>query len=150
VRKSRDGKLFIAGQDRRARHTHGGDPAHIGNVTFVVTNDSDRARRITGKRADFLRDHGCDAPASTVVSHPKLAGLVFEEDDDPRVETLTLEIPPGTSRAIRVGFTAVDAYYAWCDRFAIRVHFSVDGREMLAPVAELAVIRMEPLNRGID
>ncbi|MCA9599127.1 MAG: hypothetical protein KC776_37710, partial [Myxococcales bacterium] len=34
---TRDGKLFIAGQDRPARHTHGGAPARIGQVTFAVT-----------------------------------------------------------------------------------------------------------------
>lgn len=145
VAKSRDNLVFIAGQDRHARHTHGGEPAHIGNVTFVLTNDGDRVRRITAQRADFLRDHGCEAPPSTVASHPKLTGLAFEDDEDYRGETSTLDIPAKSSRAVRVNFAPVEAYYTWCDRFAIRVRFSVDGKETLAPVAELVVMRVEPV-----
>lgn len=145
VSKSKDGLLHIAGQDRRARHTHGGAPARVGNVTFVITNDGQRARRVTAKSADFLRDKGCEAPPSTVVSHPQLSELIFEDDDDPRGSTLTLEIPARSSRAVRVGFASVEAYYVYCDRFAIRVQFSVDERETLAVTSELAVMRVTPV-----
>ncbi|HMR77704.1 MAG TPA: hypothetical protein PKD61_21495, partial [Polyangiaceae bacterium] len=141
-----DRKLYIAGQDRPARHTHGGAPARIGSVTFAVTNDSKQARKISVQRIEFLRDHGCDAPPSTVVSRPKLGALIFEEDDDVRSKP-KLEIAPGTSREVRVGFQSVDAYYVWCDRFAIRVHFLVDGVHSLAPIAELVVTRVQPLRR---
>ncbi len=143
---TRDRKLFIAGQDRSARHAHGGAPARIGSVSFAVTNDSDEVRRITAKRVEFLRDKDCEAPPTTVASRPKLGDLVFEDDEDPRAPTLSLDIPPKTSREVRVGFESVEAYYVWCDRFAIRVQFTVKG-ESLAPVAELAVMRMEPLLR---
>jgi hypothetical protein len=142
---TRDGKLFIAGQDRHARHTHGGDAAHIGDVTFVVTNDSDRPRKITAKGVEFLHDSSCEKPAATVRSKPKLGSIIFDDDEDYRGATTSLSIPAKTSKAVNVGFEPVSAYMAWCDRFAIRVRFSVDGKETLAPVADLRVIRMQPL-----
>ena len=86
------------------------------------------------------------APASTVALRPKLDGLLPEEDDDPRPATKSLEIPAGASLAVRVEFDAVSAYMASCDRFAIRVRFEVNG-EKLAPIADLHVMRMEPIRR---
>ncbi len=142
---TRDGKLFIAGQDRHARHTHGGDAAHIGNVTFVVTNDSDRPRKITAQGVEFLHDSSCEKPAATLRSKPKLGSIIFDDDEDYRAATATLSVPPKTSKAVNVNFEPVSAYMVWCDRFAIRVRFSVDGKETLAPVADLRVIRVQPL-----
>lgn len=43
-----------------------------------------------------------------------------------------------------VGFTAVPAYYVYCDRFAFRVYFHVDG-EKLAVIDEVNITREEPL-----
>ncbi len=144
--RSRDGRLVVTGHDRHARHTHGGAPARIGNVTFTVANDGDRPRKLTCKSVDFLRDHGCEAPASTIVSHPKLSGLAFERDDDLRTTT-SLELPAKSSLDVRVFFEPVEAYYTYCDRFAIRVHLGLDGGESLAPTAELLIMRMEPVER---
>lgn len=117
---TKDRKLFIAGQDRGARHLHGGAPAHIGYVRFIITNDSDENRRVTATRVAYLRDHGCEAPPTTVVSRPNL-GYFYEDGEYPKDATTTLDIPPHTSETVMVTFEAVDAYYVWCDRFPIEV-----------------------------
>ena len=142
---TRDGKLFIAGQDRPARHTHGGAPARIGQVTFAVTNDGAAPRTIEAKSVELLHDSSCEKPASTVRSKPKLASVMFDDDEDYRGATTRLAIPPGSSKDVVVQFEPVEAYMAWCDRFAIRVGFSVDGKETLSAVADLRVIRVQPL-----
>lgn len=142
---TQDRLLFIAGQDRGARHLHGGAPARIGYVRFVVTNDSDQKRRVTATQVAYLRDHRCGATPTTVASRPKL-GYLYVDGEYPKDATTSLDIPPHSSETVMVSFEAVEAYYVWCDRFAIRVSFQVGG-ESLAPVAELQVVRVTPVRR---
>ena len=138
------GHFEIRGITGHARHTHGGAPALLGYARFAFANRGDRPRKVAVGDIEFLSgSHDCENPPRRVVSHLKAGGILME-DGKQRESALQVELKPGSSVEAVVGFTTVPAYYVYCDRFAFRVHFRVDG----APVVvtdEVLVTRMEPL-----
>lgn len=79
-----------------------------------------------------------------LVSRPRVGGMLLD-DGEQRQSATEVEVKPGTVEAI-VGFSAVPAYYVYCDRFAIRVDFLVEGSRV-AVTDEIVVTREEPLRR---
>lgn len=129
----------VAGVDGTARHTHGGEPAHLGTARFTVSCAS--ATTLGVEHIEFLMGGDCAALPSRVASAPKVGGLMVE---GMKASALTVTIPAGKPTALDVSFPAVDAYYVHCDRFAFRVSFRAGG-ELLVATAETNVEREEPL-----
>jgi len=139
-------KFEIRGVTGQARHTHGGPPAQLGHASFVLVNRGDRARRVSVVDIEFLQgSKDCDQPPSQIVSHPKSGGILLS-DGKQRQSAPEVEVKAGATVEAIVGFTAVPAYYVYCDRFAFRVYFLVDG-EKLAVIDEVNITREEPLHR---
>jgi hypothetical protein len=135
--------VTIEGHGEYASHTHGGAPARIGGASFVVINRRDQAveLKITGTR--WLVAHSCELPRDER-ARPKPAGLAF---DDGLIDgTMTLKIPAGATKTVRIGHQVQDAYMAWCDRFATAAQFELAG-QALEVIAEHHVVRREPLRR---
>ena len=127
-----------------AYHTHGGPGAQLGDARFVVHSEDAHRHMLTVSGVDFLGGRSCTEPPTTVKAHPTFAGL-FAEDRGQRESTKTLAIPPKSELSISVGFgPSVEAYYVYCDRFAFRVRFELDG-DTLEVVSETTVTREEPL-----
>jgi hypothetical protein len=83
-----------------------------------------------------------------VRSHPNLTGLRIDDDSPWKTGASTqVELPAGASVEIVAYFAPIEAYTAWCERFAFRVTFELDGSEQLSAVAETFVARVEPLRR---
>ncbi len=146
--KSPDGAILVTGRDGHARHAHGGPPARLGEAHFRVTNQSDRPRTLRPTKIEALRSDGCDVP-SEVTARPKLTDVATEGYHDPAAPSREdLEIPPRAEIDLVVSFSPpVDAYMAWCQRFAFRVTFDLDGGGRLTAVAETHVARFEPRRR---
>lgn len=123
-------------------HSHGGEAAHLSGARFVVHNGNARTANVSVVRVEYLTGHSCDVLPSTVRSRPKIDGLsVGSAPPAARVA-----IPPGSSTPVTVEFASVDAYYTYCDRFAFRVTFDVDGARVQS-TAETEVSRVEPPRR---
>lgn len=138
------GKFVIRGVTQHAIHTHGGAPAQIGHASFVFENRSDKPRRVSVIDIEFLRGNkNCEHAPQTVVSHPKSGGILLA-DGKQRESAPQVEVKAGATVNATVGFVAVPAYYVYCDRFALRIHFQVDG-EKVAVIDEVNVTREEPL-----
>jgi hypothetical protein len=138
------GKFEIRGVTGHARHTHGGDAAHLGHARFVFINHDDKPHRVSVVDVEFLRGiKSCDIPPSQVASHPKSGGILLQ-DGNQRESAPQVEVKAGATVEAMVGFTSVEAYYVYCDRFAFRVHFRVDG-ERIAVIDEINVARVSPL-----
>lgn len=136
----------IRGITGQARHLHGGPPAQIGHARFTFINRSGKPQQVSVAHIEFL--HGnkdCDHPPAQVASHPKSGGILLE-DGVQRESAAQVVVKPGATVDATVGFTAVPAYYVYCDRFAVRVHFLVGG-EKLAVKDEINITRMEPLRQ---
>jgi hypothetical protein len=138
------GAVTVAGRDGHAMHTHGGPAARVGDAQFRVTVAGEAPVTLTVTRIEALTGHSCDAPPAEVTSYPTFGGL-FPEDGSATESATSLVVRPGTLD-VTVGFTAVEAYYSWCDRFAFRVTFDVGGAPLVA-VAETNVTRVEPYDR---
>lgn len=133
----------IHGITGHARHMHGGPPAQIGDVRFTFANRSAKPRQVTVTDIEFLQGNkDCDHPPAKVTAHPKSGGILLE-DGVQRESSQNVTVKAGATVEASVGFTAMPAYYVYCDRFAVRVHFQVDG-EKLVVVDEIAVVRVEP------
>jgi hypothetical protein len=140
---SADGEVAIQGLDGYARHTHGGAPARLGWARFRVENRGRKPRAIRAEAVDYLHGHSCEVAPAEVRASPKPTGLLAE-DGVQKESAPSITLAPGAALEIIVGFApAVDAYYVFCDRFAFRVRFGVDGAP-LAVVAETHVARVEP------
>ena len=87
-------------------------------------------------------------PPSKVISHPKSGGILLG-DGTQRESAPQVEVKAGATVEATVGFPSVPAYYLYCDRFAFRVHFRVDG-EKIAVIDEVNITRMEPLRPHDD
>ena len=139
-------KFEIHGVTGQAMHTHGGPPAQLGHASFIFANRGDQARHVSVVDIEFLQgSKDCDHPPSKIVSHPKSGGILLS-DGKQRQSAPEVEVKAGATVEATVGFTAVLAYYAYCDRFAFRVYFHVDG-EKLAVIDEVNITREEPLRR---
>ena len=130
----------IAGQDGSALHTHGGSPAQLGSARFRVMWQGPASARLTVTRIEYLTGHDCEAAPATPHGEPTLGGL-FVDGMKESARELTLE--SGKAVDVTVGFTPVEAYYSWCDRFAFRVTF-IAGAVSLTATAETNVTREEP------
>lgn len=140
------GQVIIQGVTTFASHMHGGAPAQLGHARFQVENRGTQPLRLTVTDIEFLRGiHDCEHPPRQVASHPRFGGL-FVEASDPRESTREIELKPGRTIQLSVGFASVPAYGVYCDRFAFRVHFQI-GREKAAAISEARVIRREPLRQ---
>jgi hypothetical protein len=139
-----DGTVIIRGLDGSAMHTHGGAPARLGGATFQVTNQSCRSRTIQAETVEHLYGRSCTEAPAQVRARPRSAGLLV--DDGSQTESRpSVTVAPGADVAVSLGFSpSVQAYYTFCDRFAFRVRFRVDG-DPLVVVAETIVTREEPL-----
>lgn len=137
----------ITGQDGTAMCTHGGEPAHLGEATFLVARQGDAtppsAGALTVTRIEYLTGDACEPPPSSVHSEPVFAGLFVRGMSE---SARSVTVAPGNPIRVEVGFPAVDAYYVHCDRFAFRVTFQA-GPHTLTAVAETNVTRVEPLLR---
>ena len=121
-------------------HSHGGEAAHLREARFVVHNGNARTANVSVVRVEYLTGHSCNVLPSTVRSTPKIDGLsVGSAPPAARVA-----IPPESRTPITVEFAPVDAYYTYCDRFAFRVTFDVDGTPVQS-TAETEVSRVDPL-----
>lgn len=139
-----DGTFIIRGVTQHARHTHGGESAHIGHVRFELENRGTTARKLTVAGIEFLRGiKDCEHAPSEVASRPKSGGI-FLEDGTQKESRPQVVVKAGAKVGATVGFVAVDAYYVYCDRFAVRVRFNVDGTPIVV-TDEVVVMRMEPL-----
>lgn len=139
-----DGTFAIRGITQHARHTHGGEPAHIGHVRFEIENRSTTARKLTVAGIEFLQGNkDCENAPSKVAAQPKSGGI-FLEDGVQKESSQQVVVKAGAKVVAMVGFVAVDAYYVYCDRFAVRVRFNVDGTPLVV-TDEVVVMRIEPL-----
>lgn len=139
-----DGTFTIRGVTGHARHTHGGESAHIGHVRFEIENRGTTARKLTVAGIEFLRGiKDCEHAPSEVASRPKSGGI-FLEDGVQKESRPQVTVNAGAKVGAMVGFVAVDAYYVYCDRFAVRVRFNVDGSPLVV-TDEVVVMRIEPL-----
>lgn len=129
----------IAGQDVVAFHTHGGPPARLGEARFRVLWQGPDPGALTVNRVEYLTGHDCQAPPTEVRSEPTFGGLYVE---GMKQSARDLTVKGGTPLVVTVGFSEVDAYYTWCDRFAFRVTFRV-GTATLSAIAETNVTREE-------
>jgi hypothetical protein len=78
-----------------------------------------------------------------VAARPTSGGLLA--DDGVQKESAPeITVAAGAHVKVTVGFTSVEAYQVFDDRFAFRVGFAVDG-EALEVVAETHVVRVTPL-----
>jgi hypothetical protein len=134
------GLLAVTGTDSHARHTHGGAPAWVGRATFAVRWDGDAATSLSVDSLSFLRGRDCDAPPSEAT--PLTVGGLITPTMTERAETI--ELSPGTTVEVTIGFPAVEAYYIHCDRFAFQATLHAGGQAAVA-VAEVMVVRVEPL-----
>ena len=139
-------KFEIHGVTGQARHIHGGPPAQLGHASFVFANRGNQERRVSVIDIEFLQgSKDCDHPPSKIVSHPKSGGILLS-DGKQRQSSPEVTVKAGATVEATVGFTTVPAYYVYCDRFAFRVYFQVDG-EKLAVIDEVNITRVEPLRR---
>jgi len=142
-------KLEIRGVSGTARHTHGGAPAQLGHARFVFANHDEKSHRVSVVDIEFLQGiRSCDHSPNKVVSHPKSGGILLA-DGTQQESAARVEVKAGATVEATVGFASVPAYYVYCDRFAFRVHFQVDG-EKIAVIDEINITRMEPLRRHDD
>ena len=140
------GDFEIQGITGHARHLHGGPPAQIGHAGFTFVNRSAKPQQVSVMQIEFL--HGnkdCNHPPAQVASHPKSGGILLD-DGVQRESAAQVTVKPGATVGATVGFTAVPAYYVFCDRFAVRVHFLVGG-ERLTVIDEINITRVEPLRQ---
>lgn len=141
---SAQGRFEIHGLAGEARHLHGGPPAQLGHARFVFLNRGDAPRRVSVVDIEFLQNvKDCENPPSKTVAHPKSGGILLE-DGVQRESAAQVEVKANATVEATVGFAAVPAYYVYCDRFAFRVHFLIDG-EKLAVIDEVTLTREEPL-----
>jgi hypothetical protein len=115
-----------------AMHEHGGHPAQLYDAKFTVHNGGSQPAVVNVTRVDFLESYSCDVFPNTLRSSPK-------------PQPLRVTVPAGSTMPLEVHFSGVPAYEAWCERFAFRVTFDVDGTAMQS-TAETHVVRIEPLN----
>lgn len=144
--QTRDGSFLIRGVTGHVRHLHGGPAAQIGSASFLFANRSDKPRTVAVRAIEFL--HGvkdCENPPQRVVSRPKPAGILLQ-DAKQQSSAPRVEVAAGVSVPAVVGFAEVPAYYVFCDRFAVRVRFEVDGEPVVA-TDEIKVLRVEPLRQ---
>lgn len=66
------------------------------------------------------------------------------DDGIQRASAHLVEVKAGATVAASIGFTSVPAYDVYCDRFAFRFHFLVDGEKVVV-IDEVNITRMEPL-----
>ena len=139
---SSSGHVHVVGIDDYAGHMHGGPAAWVGGATFEFTVAEGSEVEMTVTRIEFLTGRSCENPPSEVSSEPSFGGL-WADQLGMTESALALTLPSGLTE-VSVGFAAVEAYYVYCDRFAFRVTFDVDGEELVA-VSETLVTRREPL-----
>lgn len=141
----RDGVRFTA-VTGHARHTHGGEPAHVSSARVDFTNEG-ATHRLRVAAVDFLSDHGgdCHGLATTFRKHLEPSGLRFADDEGyaPNGEVV---VAPASRGQLEVYFEPADAYYTYCDTFAFRVQLLVDATPKVV-VVELQVTRVEPMRR---
>lgn len=139
-----DGAFIIRGVTQHAIHTHGGAPARIGHVRFEIENRGTAARKLSVAGIEFLRgSKSCEHAPSQIASRPKSGGILVE-DGTQKESRAQVVVKAGAKVGATLGFVAVDAYYVYCDRFAVRVRFSVDGSPLVV-TDEVVVMREEPL-----
>ncbi len=144
VASTSDGEFTLRGLDRSVRHTHGGEPARLGHVAVEATNRGRVPRRLRAVAVEFLHGHDCENPPAQIVATPRPSGLLVLTGGVQRDSTLDVAVAAGATVEAEVGFApAVEAYSTWCDRFAFRVLFRVDGSAPLSVVSEMRVIRVE-------
>ena len=137
-------KLEIRGVSGQAMHTHGGAPAQLHHARFAFANHDEKSHWVSVVEIELLQGmKGCDHPPDKVVSHPKSGGILLS-DGIQRESAPRVEVKAGATVGATVGFTSVPAYYVYCDRFAFRVYFQVDG-EKVAVIDEVNITRMEPM-----
>lgn len=136
------GPWTIAGLDGQQMHTHGGRGADLGHARFRVVYAGEDPALLTVTQVEDLTGSACDQPPEHVRSTPQFGGL-FVESGSMRESVRTLTVHPGTLE-LTVGFEAVEAYMAWCDRYASRVTFDAGGVPLVV-VAETWVTREEPM-----
>ena len=138
----------ITGRESHAMHTHGCDPAHVSDARFAVQNDDDVEHVIRVESVDYLVDHGvqpCTGVASTFFKQLPPSGIRFDDADAGFDMKTFVVVPPHAERGVVIGFSVADAYYTYCDTFAFRAVFRVEGiAGALIAVAPLSVMREEP------
>lgn len=133
-------RVVVRGEDQRRSHAHGGEPATVGGARFSIRNDGPAPLRVAVRRVEWLTSPSCDGPFE-VRATPRVAGLAIDDGPTER----SVRVPTGDS-SVEVEFEAQPAYYAYCDRFAARVTFDVEGEAVRAS-AEWLIARREPLSR---
>ena len=131
----------INGRGKRTSHTHGGDPAWIGEASFVVDNRRDEPLDLFLVATRWLVDASCEVPYRER-AQPRPAGI---ENEQGLIDgTMTITIAAQTVQTIRIGHEVQPAYMASCDRFATAAVFELDG-EAVEVIAEHRVTRRQPL-----
>jgi hypothetical protein len=132
--------VVIRGEEQRRSHAHGGEPASVGSARFEIRHDGPGPLRVSVRRVEWLTSPTCDG-AFVVRATPRASGLALDDG----APAASVHVPPGTT-TVEVEFDAQSAYYAYCDRFAARVTFDVEGERVRA-TAEWLIARREPLSR---
>jgi hypothetical protein len=140
---SADGRVSILGRGEYAVHDHGGPPAHIGSASFEVHNQRERPLRVSVRDIEWLVGSGCNPPRA-VAAHPALGELRLGRGGQGVGASVT--VPTKSKVDIEVGYAWQEAYMTFCDRFATRVIFDVEG-EAIPALAEHHVVRRTPLSR---
>ena len=136
--------LTIQGEDGSALHTHGGDPARLANALFKVTIGERGPVKITVTEVAYVTSHNCDVAPAKIRSKPMFGGI-WVAGAKPEKSSREITLQPKSEQVVSVEFTAVEAYYTHCDRFAFRVSFAVDD-EPLVVVAETNISRIDGLD----
>jgi hypothetical protein len=139
---SASGELTIEALVNQARHLHGGPPANLGHARVRVTHTGAEPVPLALSRVEYLTGRSCEEPPSEVHAELRPSGL-FAGELGMTESVEVLPLPPGAALELHVGFTRVEAYYNFCERFAFRLTFDAGG-EALVVVAETDVTRVEP------
>jgi hypothetical protein len=135
--------VTLEGLPSRAIHTHGGEGAQLETARFRVVNPGP-ARTLTALRVEVLESNRCEPPTEVTRKGPVTLSLGGEA-----ARSSEVQIPARTTVDLVAHFPAVDAYMAYCERWAFRLVLR-DGVHTVQAVAETKVEREEPLREDED